>query len=591
MIEDYFPKIKGEQAEPRPGQMEIIKKIEKAIENGKTNIVLEAGTGTGKSIIAATHALYSGRAYIYTMTKQLQFQYEDDFKESFFLCQECGNEYDNYLDECELCHGDSIKEIANFTPGLGRNNFDCLTLREYNITCDNGECQTGTKCFHMFDDCPYFVQKTKAINAKVTLMNYDYGLAEFNYNWNTKFQKRNLAVFDEAHNIEKKIMQFVELELSYYVLEKEVGHILTGSMRKARGKNKWINELEEIQPKYQKRLAVLNKELSQLKELIEVTSHKSTLKSLNKDKVKLVKEVRGCEQKISKIEDIIIELETNHKDWIIDHRMKHGRKSSTDPADFLNVTFKPLYAHAHANGHLLGRSKVNIFMSATILNYRLFCRWLGIDLKDTVFIRVDSPFDKARRPIFKEYAGVMTYDPKIQDFPNLPHTLPIIKKILDKHPDEKGLIHTNSYKFRDFIMPSIRYRAITHQDSEDRLKILNEFKNSHIPNLVLATPSMTEGVDLPYEDCSFQIIMKVPFPSREDKQITTRSYRDHWWYPYQTVLTFAQAYGRGMRAADDRCTTYVLDEKFEDCLNENNKMGKLLPEFIKEAVLEGGYGK
>ena len=93
-IKKYFP-----FENPRHDQLETISEIVNAINNGYKYIVLEAGTGTGKSAIAATLANMSNSSYILTITKQLQDQYLRDFKDfkvvkgrSNFQCQ-------NYIDK------------------------------------------------------------------------------------------------------------------------------------------------------------------------------------------------------------------------------------------------------------------------------------------------------------------------------------------------------------------------------------------------------------------------------------------------------------------------------------------------------------
>ena len=57
---------------PRPGQLETISEIIHAIDLGFKYIVLEAGTGTGKSAVAATLCSLYDTSYILTVTKQLQ---------------------------------------------------------------------------------------------------------------------------------------------------------------------------------------------------------------------------------------------------------------------------------------------------------------------------------------------------------------------------------------------------------------------------------------------------------------------------------------------------------------------------------------
>ena len=71
----------GNVRPPRPVQVDIINEILSAIDQGYTNIILEAGTGTGKSAIATTIAKYFDSTYITTMTNQLLQQYLRDFED------------------------------------------------------------------------------------------------------------------------------------------------------------------------------------------------------------------------------------------------------------------------------------------------------------------------------------------------------------------------------------------------------------------------------------------------------------------------------------------------------------------------------
>ena len=84
-LKEQYPNIDEDIIEnfpfyqPRLGQFEIIQDIDDAIKQGYKYIILEAGTGTGKSAIATTLAKMYGSAYILTMTKQLQSQYNNEF--------------------------------------------------------------------------------------------------------------------------------------------------------------------------------------------------------------------------------------------------------------------------------------------------------------------------------------------------------------------------------------------------------------------------------------------------------------------------------------------------------------------------------
>ena len=94
--------------QPRTGQLDIIQQIMDAIRKGYKYIILEAGTGTGKSAIATTLAKIYESAYILTMTKQLQSQYANEFE---------------------------------FPLVKGRSNFGCLN-DQLDSTCDIGTCKS-----------------------------------------------------------------------------------------------------------------------------------------------------------------------------------------------------------------------------------------------------------------------------------------------------------------------------------------------------------------------------------------------------------------------------------------------------------------
>src|SRR5215469_17335327 len=90
-ISDYiknfpFPTLRDKQSY-------VLKEIDAAFKSGYKHIVLEAPTGFGKSPVAIAAALTLGSSYICTSTKDLQTQYDRDFKfvkkavgRSNFLC-------------------------------------------------------------------------------------------------------------------------------------------------------------------------------------------------------------------------------------------------------------------------------------------------------------------------------------------------------------------------------------------------------------------------------------------------------------------------------------------------------------------------
>ena len=90
-----------------------------------------------------------------------------------------------------------------------------------------------------------------------------------------------------------------------------------------------------------------------------------------------------------------------------------------------------------------------------------------------------------------------------------------------------------------------------------------------------------EGVDLPYDNCRFQIIYKIPYPNITDKQIEKRKDMDMNWYIYKTAISLLQTYGRGMRAEDDSCVTYIVDSRLTNFIYKNRR---LIPDYFIDAI-------
>ncbi|WP_414469950.1 helicase C-terminal domain-containing protein [Methanobacterium sp. ACI-7] len=517
---------------PREGQLEIISQITGAIDNGYKYIVLEAGTGTGKSAIATTLSKIYEPAYILTMTKQLQSQYANEF--SYPLVKGRGNfscKSANLEASCDTGVCQTTPQSHKFSCEFG------ITKQDMNQTFFAFEDGAGAPYFFKSPDrCNYWEQKADAVNSDITLMNYDYGLLELNYV--RHFAKRNLMVLDEAHNIENKLMNRMEVNLLNQRLEKDIKKTIPHQMLNYEDPEDWIIFIEIIYNAY--------KDIN--------------TKNLPKNKADRILSTRF------RLGELLRNLEDNSENWVVD----------PTPG---GVSFKPLKIDTYAQDMLFKHAEVCLLMSATVLDHRLFCKWLGIDYNDAYSIKVKSNFPASRRPVYIKPVGNMSQR-SIKY--TAPKTLPILKRIIEHHKREKGLIHTHNYKCQKYIMSHLDYpRLMGHTPINREMKLM-QFEKTDKP-MVLVSPSMSEGVDLPYEKCQFQVIYKIPFPYLGDKQINKRKHIDPKWYAYKTIMTLIQAYGRGMRAEDDFCATYILDGNVNMLFN-NQLYKALLPRGFKEAI-------
>jgi ATP-dependent DNA helicase DinG len=539
-IKKMYPDVEGEIienfpfSEPRKGQFEIITRIKDAVDNGYRYIILEAGTGTGKSAIATTLANIYQPAYILTMTKQLQSQYAAEFGYPMvkgrgnFTCRDS-----NFDDRCDTGTCQTVPSSQNFVCDFG------ITKSPFEEGMFAFNDAHGTPIYFRSNErCNYWNQKARAVQSEITLMNYDYALLELAYVQH--FGKRHLMILDEAHNIEDKLMRRMEVNISNKRLEKDVKKSIPRNMMGYKDPKEWTLFIQSLYQDY--------------KDISLTKMPKNKADRINRTKLRL--------------SELMTNLEENPENWVVD-----GEDGG--------ITFKPLKIDVYAKDRLFKYADVCLFMSATILDHNLFCKWLGINPEDVYYLSIKSAFPASERPVHLKTVGPMSQRAIKR---TAPKTIPILEKIIEHHKYEKGLIHTHNYKCQQYIMKQIKDKRLMDHKSTDREYKLRLFEKSKEP-LVLVSPSMSEGVDLPYEKCQFQVIYKIPFPYLGDQQIKNRKALDPKWYAYKTVMTLIQAYGRGMRAEDDYCETYILDGNIKMLFN--NRMYKsLVPDFFKEAIVK-----
>lgn len=485
---------------PRVDQLETISEIVDAINRGFKYIVLEAGTGTGKSAIAATLSSIYDSSYILTVTKQLQDQYTDDFS--------------------SLC---LVK---------GRGNFKCR--RDLSLNCDEGKCiLEEDSCENPKTDCDYYSQKFRALNSKAVISNYHYMFLELNYVGD--FTKRELLICDEAHNLENTLMSQLKLEFSINDLKNHLKLKITDEMIYELDNGDydvWLQFIREIKDLY----------IAELERIKDVRKPHLT------EKISFIKkEINDCNRFI---ENIIYDPYS----WVFDYN-----------AEYEIIEFKPLKVDNYAKNTLFKYGEVCIFMSATILDYMFFSKCLGIGEDEIYAIRRKSPFDLKRNPI--KTVGEYNLSHKTID-ENASKTIEVVEEILNMHKNEKGIIHTVSGTCKQYLMDNLNDPRLIDHNTQNRNEQLEKFKNASKP-LVLISPSMNEGVDLPGELCRFQIIYKLPYPDLGDKQIRMRANADEDWYNYKTALSLIQTYGRGMRYDEDYCVTYLIDSRIREFISEN----------------------
>ena len=534
----YFP-----FKEIRREQKEAIEFAIDSYESGKKYVLLELGTGTGKSAIGITIARYLENnfptikdengdsltgAYVLTTQKILQEQYVRDFGPGSKLpVLRTIKSSSNYT--CSFYDDQSCAESKMLLSRLAKN----LSGTEFQNHC--------TK------QCQYSQEKQEFIDSSVSITNFSYFVAETSYSG--KLGSRGLLVIDEAHNVETEVGRFIEVSFS----------------------EKFSNDVLKIKPpKSQDQKSIFDwiktsylKSLKKYSEKLESTLKKNTT-SLNKckDASKNYEMIQKHQEKVEKFIEVY-----NPKSWVMNLEKKLYSQGKTTNI-MSRFEFKTVDVSPYCEKHLFSKAPKILMMSATIVDKDIFCESIGLKPSDVAYMKKHSPFSDENRPIHFMPVGSMSKN-KIDS--TLPILVEAIKLLLDKHKEEKGIIHTVNYKISKYLIDSIKSDRLLSHDVSNRDKILKDHINSENPT-VLISPSMMEGVDLSDNLSRFQIICKVPFPYLGDEVVKKRLEKNETWYSYATAKSLIQSLGRSIRNENDFAISYILDSDWTNFFNKNKRM-------------------
>lgn len=530
----YFPfqKIREEQKKAIEFALD-------AFESGKRHVLLELPTGIGKSATGITISRYMEAhapcikdaegmpltgAYVITTQKLLQEQYMDDFgPQSGRGLLRTIKSSSNY--KCKFYQDQTCAESKRILLKLGKQ----LKGTDFHKQCK--------------DDCTYSLEKQDFIESPISITNFSYFLAETTYAG--KLVPRAMLVVDECHNIENELSKFVEVTFS----EKFARDALKCKMPRLDSQSSvydWINT------GYRKSLNKYLKEVE--KNITRISSEVEGYGDISKQYEMLEKHLGKVDHFLEVYDD---------KNWVMnvaypqDGNKRGARKFEFKPIDisaYSNVLFK-------SGGRLL-------MMSATVVDKDVFCASIGVDPEEVAYLRMASPFPIENRPIHCVPVGSMSKD-------NIEKTLPVmveaVRMLLDKHPNEKGIIHTVNYRIAKHILDNVKSNRLLTHDSNNRDAVLKAHVECEEPT-VLISPSMMEGVDLADDASRFQILCKVPFPYLGDLVVKKRMERDKRWYSYATAKSVIQAFGRSIRNEKDHAVSYILDSDWDRFYLRNFKM-------------------
>jgi Rad3-related DNA helicase len=155
-----------------------------------------------------------------------------------------------------------------------------------------------------------------------------------------------------------------------------------------------------------------------------------------------------------------------------------------------------------------------------------------------------------------------------------------IDEIIASRIGTKGIIHTVSFARANFILEYSQYAEcmMTYGDWTAQ-EAVDIFKQRGTPCILLA-PSVATGFNFPDDECRWQIIAKVPYPSTADAIMKARVKANVGLSSRIAAQALVQACGRGCRHRHDSCETFIVDDTVTFLIG--NKRG-LFPDWFLES--------
>lgn len=526
---------------PNKNQEKILTQIERGIENDEKFMIVNAPTGAGKSFIGKTIANYfegPTESFVkdvedYTVYDAGAWQPNTSDRRGVFALTITKSLQDQYVDTFEdtgvlkgksnyICDVDNISTVdtapCNFVPNQRKTCWSC-----------NG--------------CSYYNDRNNSLIEKFSTLNYSMFFA-----LPDQVKHRKVLILDEGSELEEQLVSQFTCEIDFKVLQQhDIDFTLFPTDEEdTKAVAAWVKD-------------TLDKCVERLKDYINDMKNSKNKKSPDYKKLQTN---YSFLLNYSRSIDLLKRTYFQAK-YIID-------KDSTI------IKFIPLYVNK-LSSHIFNYADHVIILSATIINCPLFAKILGIE--DYKFINVETEFDPVKAPI------LVKADQKI-NYANQQKMLPVmtnqIKQLMDSHPDVKGIIHTHTQAYANFLMENIdsdrllvRTAGVTNED------IMEQHIASDKPT-ILVSPSMTYGVDLKEELGEFQIIMKTPWLPTKEARTSQMMKFSNSWYVDKMLCTVIQACGRIIRSKNCEGPTYILDGGLLAALHKNKK--KLPLSFLNRFV-------
>lgn len=520
---------------PNPGQIEAAVEAVRLFRSGIKHVILQAPCGTGKSMIGymvhkmLRHLDDSHRTTLITATKGLQQQYSEEFKEVF-----------------------DLKGRANYSCPYDKAPYNSGACRAH---VNRGGCKKQV-------ECPYVMRRVKWSNmAEIRSTNNSFQIEAPPEICMKPENRANLIIADEAHDLDDAIVEHTSIKLfaqEYMALGqygkgefmKQVQSTidLFGSVRVGEP----FKLSEEMLNSVQGLTDSINDMIGEFEEMLKER------KRTDHDAIgNIIESLLQIGDKSSMLES------AREGEWII---------NEYDPGR--SILIKPIFAWQVANYALFRKADYFLHMSATICGFDEYAGVLGLKEGEFECLDIPNPIPVKNRMVY------VVANQKISAGYDIKKLASDVDKLILRHGNQNGIIHTVSYKLANEIYTnsSLRDRMLV---TKERDEIINELKQHNTGRIVLSA-AIEKGYDFKDDMSRYQIIVKTPWLFLGDPLVKLNSERRGSWYARKAILRLVQACGRSVRGVNDHATTYILDNTFKRLYSQNRD---IFPQWFCDSVV------
>lgn len=584
VIEDFFGRggileQKLEDYEHRLSQIRMARAVHQALEE-QNHVIIEAGTGTGKTLAYLLPALIHGkRILVSTGTKTLQDQifYKDIPLLESVVGRPIRAAYlkgrNNYLCRLKL---ETLHTEGLFSPRELRSFQSILDWSQETETGDRAELGSigddselwsrmdarrdrclGSKCKD-YERCFLTLVRQKAMEADIVVVNHHLFFADL------AIRKSDVAailpdysavIFDEAHELEDIATDYFGFHISNYRLSEFI--------HDARKMEMDVDQVARASDRFFNGFALLRDGRHQLPELEGIDALIGALQDSRRS-IKQKKDFSGEYEALARRSgEIQSELEIfrsgdldNYVSWI--ERRDRGVFLEACPIDVSGMLSERLFTRVPTC--VLTSATLTVADSFDYIRTR-------IGFHEGHELSLATEFDVRRQALL--------YIPKrMPDYRHpsyLERAAEEIKLVLRASQGRAFVLFT-SYKqmqaLFEIVADGLPYPCLVQGKGGGKSRLLEEFKMTESA-VLFATASFWQGVDVKGEALSAVIIDKLPFQVPSDPLVAARTAHiqntgGNAFSEYQVpnaVLRLKQGFGRLIRSTTDRGILAVLDNR------------------------------